>query len=101
MSGSTSPCKSTQGAGPLALALLAISASAVFTGAAAQDVRAGAAADRPSAIYWVYVGAESADLIHRVRFGPDGAAVEKTTPVGMYPTEMEGPHGLSISADGK
>ena len=33
---------------------------------------------RPTATYWVYVGAESADLIHRIRFGPDGAAVEKT-----------------------
>ncbi len=51
--------------------------------------------------YWVYVGAESADLIHRIRFGPGGAAVEKTIPVGQSPTEMEGPHGLQISRDGK
>jgi DNA-binding beta-propeller fold protein YncE len=49
----------------------------------------------------VYVGAESADLIHRVRFGPAGAAVERTIPVGESPTEMEGPHGLQISADGR
>src|SRR3712207_5086619 len=27
----------------------------------------------PSSSYWVYVGAESADLIHRVRFAPGGA----------------------------
>jgi DNA-binding beta-propeller fold protein YncE len=51
--------------------------------------------------YWVYVGAESADLIHRVRFGPDSAYVEKTIPVGESPTEMEGPHGLQISRDGR
>jgi DNA-binding beta-propeller fold protein YncE len=51
--------------------------------------------------YWIYVGAESADLIHRVRFGPAGAVVEKTIPVGESAVEMEGPHGLQISRDGK
>lgn len=56
---------------------------------------------KPTRNYWVYVGAESADLIHRIRFGPAGVAVEKTIPVGELPAEMEGPHGLVISADGK
>ena len=55
----------------------------------------------PTATYWVYVGAESADLIHRIRFGPSGATVERTTPVGEFAAEMEGPHGLAISRDGK
>jgi DNA-binding beta-propeller fold protein YncE len=55
----------------------------------------------PTARYWVYVGAESADLIHRIRFGPEGAAVEKTIPIGELAAEMEGPHGLAISRDGK
>jgi DNA-binding beta-propeller fold protein YncE len=49
----------------------------------------------------VYVGAESADLIQRLRFGPGGFVVEKTIPIGELPTEMEGPHGLAISRDGK
>jgi len=57
--------------------------------------------DQPTATYWVYVGAESADLVHRVRFDHHGANVEKTIPVGESPTEMEGPHGLQISRDGK
>ena len=56
---------------------------------------------RPEHTYWIYVGAESADLIHRIRFGPDGAVVEKTTQVGESATEMEGPHGLQISRDGR
>ena len=56
---------------------------------------------RPTATYWVYVGAESADLLHRIRFGPDGAVVEKTIPVGELAAEMEGPHGVQISSDGK
>lgn len=55
----------------------------------------------PTSNYWVYVGAESADLIHRIRFGPAGAVVEKTIPVGEFAAEMEGPHGLTISRDGK
>lgn len=62
----------------------------------AADTRAA-----PEKDYWVYVGAESADLIHRIRFGPGGAAVERTIPVGESPVEMEGPHGLQISRDGR
>ena len=56
---------------------------------------------KPTRDYWVYVGAESADLIHRIRFGPGGAVVEKTIGVGESAVEMEGPHGLQISPDGK
>ena len=56
---------------------------------------------RPANDYYIYVGAESADLIHRVKFGPGGAVVEKTIPVGESAVEMEGPHGLQISRDGK
>ena len=55
----------------------------------------------PVATYWAYVGAESADLLQRVRFGPEGAVVEKTIPVGELAAEMEGPHGVQISRDGK
>jgi DNA-binding beta-propeller fold protein YncE len=55
----------------------------------------------PTSDYWVYVGAESADHIYRVRFGPGGAVVEKSVPVGESAVEMEGPHGLQISPDGK
>jgi DNA-binding beta-propeller fold protein YncE len=59
------------------------------------------AASAPASNYWVYVGAESADLIHRIRFGPSGTVVEKTIPIGELAAEMEGPHGLVISADRK
>ncbi len=59
------------------------------------------AAKPPTATYWAYVGAESADLIHRIRFGPDGARVEKTIRIGELAAEMEGPHGLAVSQDGK
>ncbi len=55
----------------------------------------------PTANYWVYVGAESADAIYRIRFGPGGTTVEKTIAIGELAAEMEGPHGLVISHDGK
>ncbi|MEJ7810236.1 MAG: hypothetical protein WKG32_07425 [Gemmatimonadaceae bacterium] len=68
---------------------------------AAASARAPIAPPKPVATYWVYVGAESADLLQRIRFGPEGTVVEKTIPVGELPAEMEGPHGLQISKDGK
>lgn len=64
----------------------------------AGEPRGDAAAERT---YYVYAGAESADLLHRVRFGPDGAHVDRTTPVGELSVEMEGPHGLRTSPDGE
>jgi DNA-binding beta-propeller fold protein YncE len=78
-------------------ALLALAILVLAGPAGAQQV----AAPKPVNDYWIYVGAESADLIHRVRFGPGGAVVEKTIPVGESAVEMEGPHGLQISRDGK
>ncbi len=56
---------------------------------------------QPQSTYWVYVAAESADLVHLVRFGPDGAEIEKTIPVGEMQVETEGPHGLRVSPDGR
>jgi DNA-binding beta-propeller fold protein YncE len=40
-------------------------------------------------------------MIHRVRFGPEGTVVERSVPAGEIPAEMEGPHGLQITRDGK
>lgn len=58
-------------------------------------------AQRTSRSYWVYVAAESADLLHRVRFGSGDATVERTTEVGEFFSETEGPHGLRTSPDGR
>ncbi len=60
-----------------------------------------AAPAMPAATYYVYVGAESADLLHRVRFGPEGAALDQTIEVGEMAVETEGPHGLNVSPDGR
>ena len=54
-----------------------------------------------SPTYHVYAGAESADKIYRIRFDGRSAVVEREIPIGELPAEMEGPHGLAISADGR
>ena len=60
-----------------------------------------AARQPPRADYYIYVGAESEDLLHRIRFGPAGAVLDRTIPVGEIAVETEGPHGLNISPDGR
>ena len=62
---------------------------------------AAAAQEPPRADYYIYVGAESEDLLHRIRFGPAGAVLDRTIPVGEIAVETEGPHGLNISPDGR
>ena len=91
-----------------ALSLLGCASSAVSTPSSTVSPAAASAVDtarsspaKPTATYWAYVGAESADLLQRIRFGPEGAVVEKTIPVGELAAEMEGPHGVQISRDGK
>ncbi len=60
---------------------------------------AAAAQDVP-VTYYVYVAAESADLLHRVKFDGTTASVDHTVHVGELPDETDGPHGLRISPDG-
>ncbi len=80
---------------------VSLHAALVLFGAAAAVAQAPGPELPGDAVYTVYVGAESADLIHRIRFGPDGAKVERTTVVGEMVTETEGPHGLAVSRDGR
>ncbi len=82
---------------PLAALMAAAAVAAVPGPSAAQS----GPIQPPSANYWVYVGAESADKMHRLRFGPAGFVVERTWQIGELAAEMEGPHGVQISADGR
>ena len=50
--------------------------------------------------YYIYVTAESQDEVHVVKFDGKKAVVIKDIPVGVWPLEIEGPHGLTISPDG-
>jgi len=51
--------------------------------------------------YYVYVAAESEDEVALVRFDGETAEVIKTIEVGTWPTEIEGPHGMTVSPDGE
>ncbi len=54
---------------------------------------------KPDRDYLVYVVSESADKIALVRFGPDGARVERQIDIGNMPVDIDGPHGIAISPD--
>src|SRR5437868_770970 len=56
----------------------------------------------PAAAYHIYVGNESADLVSKVTFTPGtGARLDADVPVGIMPADIDGPHGVVISPDGK
>ncbi len=51
--------------------------------------------------YYVYVAAESEDQVALVSYDGFQARVEEEVKVGFWPKEIEGPHGLTVSPDGK
>ena len=51
--------------------------------------------------YYAYVAAESEDEVSLIKFdGVNGIELEKI-PVGIWPAENEGPHGLTVDPNGK
>lgn len=70
--------------------------------AAASVVACGlAGAQEPAQVgYYVYVAAESEDEVAVVRFGSEGAGIVERVPVGLLPTEIDGPHGIAIDPRG-
>jgi len=51
--------------------------------------------------YYVYVAAESEDEVSLMKFDGKKAEIIENIPVGVWPAENEGPHGLAVSPDGK
>ena len=58
-----------------------------------------AAQKLPDQDYLVYVLSESADKITLVRFGPNGAKIEREITTGLMEPDIDGPHGIAISPD--
>jgi DNA-binding beta-propeller fold protein YncE len=54
---------------------------------------------KPDRDYLAYVLSESADKIALVRFGADGARIERQIDTGDMPVDIDGPHGIVISPD--
>ena len=51
--------------------------------------------------YYVYTTAESEDEVALIKFDGRKAEAIKKIPVGIWPAEIEGPHGITVSPDGK
>ena len=51
--------------------------------------------------YYVYATAESEDEVALVHFDGDKAEVVERITVGYIPTEIEGPHGITVDPNGK
>ena len=69
-------------------------------GAAAANAGSGAAAP-PTQDYLLLVASEAVDQIALVRFGPGGIRIERTNVTGIMPADVDGPHGVAVSPDGK
>jgi DNA-binding beta-propeller fold protein YncE len=55
----------------------------------------------PDHDYLVFVGSEATDKIALVRFGPRGARIERESMTGIMPADVDGPHGVAVSPDGR
>jgi DNA-binding beta-propeller fold protein YncE len=55
----------------------------------------------PDRDYLVFIGSEATDKIALVRFGPRGARVERENMTGIMPADVDGPHGVAVSPDGR
>lgn len=51
--------------------------------------------------YYMYVAAESEDEVALIKFDGEKAETIKRIPVGVWPAEIEGPHGMTVAPDGK
>jgi DNA-binding beta-propeller fold protein YncE len=55
----------------------------------------------PERDYFVFVVAEAVDEVSLIRFGPDGARVERRHETGLNRADPDGPHGVAVSPDGR
>lgn len=53
----------------------------------------------PTQDYLVYVLSESADKVSLIRFGLNGAKVEREFTTGVMEPDIDGPHGIAVSPD--
>jgi DNA-binding beta-propeller fold protein YncE len=53
----------------------------------------------PTREYVAFAVSESVDEIARIVFGPGGARVERTIPVGLSLIDPDGPHGVAVAPD--
>ena len=92
--------------------LVTMAACASASGGRLATVPASTASVTPAAVpasapvaperdYLVFVGSEATDKIALVRFGPRGAKIDRESMTGIMPADVDGPHGVAVSPDGK
>jgi DNA-binding beta-propeller fold protein YncE len=82
--------------------VMAVLLAACVSGAGTPVAAPAAATGNGRAVYRVYVANESSDIVTRIAFRPGSEPiVEANTTVGQMPTDIDGPHGLSVSPDGR
>jgi DNA-binding beta-propeller fold protein YncE len=66
-------------------------------------IPAGLAAQQPSAAspFTLYVSSEAGVVVTRVEVGPGGWRVVREIPVGLMVTDLDGPHNVAVSPDGR
>ena len=67
----------------------------------AEGERAAALSSTPNKTYWLYAASEGNDQVALIRFGGEGMRVEHVNSVGLMPTDVDGPHGVAVSPDGR
>ena len=88
-------CASAPAPGPAASVAPAASAGS----AVAASVGNGPAV--PDRDYYLFAASEGNDQISLIRFGPGGIHVERTSITGIMPSDIDGPHGVAMSPDGR
>jgi DNA-binding beta-propeller fold protein YncE len=73
----------------------------VPTAGASQQGSAARGVVPPRQDYLALVASEAVDQVAVVRFGPSGIRVERTNTTGVMPADVDGPHGVAVSPDGK
>lgn len=78
-------------------------AAALLVGPAAAVAQQAATTSQPTAAtpYSIYVSSESGDLITRIEVNAEGWHKAKEIQVGIMPTDIDGPHNVAVSPDGR
>lgn len=55
----------------------------------------------PDKDYWLFAASEGNDQIALIDYGPRGIRVDRINTTGIMPADVDGPHGVAMSPDGK
>jgi len=88
---------------PLAVVVMlpACAQQSAAQNAAAAPTAAVVAPVAPDKDYWLFAASEGNDQIALIKYGPSGIKVERANTTGIMPADVDGPHGVAMSPDGR